>query len=234
MHRLRGLSLGGRAVLALAVGAALFGVATAVQASIPDSNGMIHACSQKNNGSLRVIDTSKGQKCSSNSENPLDWNAAGVTGSTGPAGQTGATGHTGPSGPSGPPGEAGTAGPTFLDSGGKLLISDAGYTLISHTVTDAEAGLTILISPFEVFDQSGTSGDQTTMECGVGVGNVGQSHLVTVSDNGGFEGDTSSATNIAEMTLAAGDVVTVTCTPSPGDGDEGGANADLLLEHVSS
>jgi hypothetical protein len=44
MRRLRRLSRGGRLVLALAVGGALFGIATAVQASIPSANGVIHGC----------------------------------------------------------------------------------------------------------------------------------------------------------------------------------------------
>src|SRR5262245_33224832 len=43
MSRLRGVSRGGRILLALAVGGAVFGIATAVQADIPD-NGVIHGC----------------------------------------------------------------------------------------------------------------------------------------------------------------------------------------------
>jgi hypothetical protein len=37
MRRLRGLGLGGRLVLALAVARAVFGIATVVQAAIPDA-----------------------------------------------------------------------------------------------------------------------------------------------------------------------------------------------------
>ena len=54
-HRLRGLSRGGQLVLALTVGAVMFGIATAVQADIPDG-GVIHGCYQKVNGQLRVIE----------------------------------------------------------------------------------------------------------------------------------------------------------------------------------
>jgi len=43
MGRLRGLSHSGRLLLALAVGGAVFGIATAVRADIPDS-GVIHGC----------------------------------------------------------------------------------------------------------------------------------------------------------------------------------------------
>ncbi|HST25381.1 MAG TPA: hypothetical protein VLJ76_05285 [Gaiellaceae bacterium] len=55
---------GRRLVVALAVGGAMFGVATAVQASIPDSSGIVHACFNTSlahgspTGALRAIDTS--------------------------------------------------------------------------------------------------------------------------------------------------------------------------------
>ena len=84
MGRLGGLSRGGRLLLALTVGGAIFGIATAVQADIPDS-GVIHGCYQKVNGQLRVIDTSQGGTCRP-SEKALSWNQ------TGPTGPTGATG----------------------------------------------------------------------------------------------------------------------------------------------
>jgi hypothetical protein len=93
MSRLRALGRGGRLLVALAVGGALFGIATAVQADIPDS-GVIHGCYKIYQGhALRVIDTSQGEHCLPG-ELPLDWNAAGVTGARG------ATGPTGPRGPS--------------------------------------------------------------------------------------------------------------------------------------
>jgi hypothetical protein len=90
MHRFRGLSRGGRLLLALAVGGAIFGIASAVQADIPDS-GVIHGCYGKSGtpykGNLRVRDASQGEQCRYY-ENPLDWNQTGPTGPTGPAGPT--------------------------------------------------------------------------------------------------------------------------------------------------
>ena len=62
-------------LVALAVAGAAFGVATAVQASIPDSNGVAHGCysipGKLSNtgqlpGDLRLIDTDAGQHCNSN------------------------------------------------------------------------------------------------------------------------------------------------------------------------
>jgi hypothetical protein len=65
----------GRVVAALVVAGAGFGIATAVQADIPDS-GVIHGCYQFNaqntmKGVLRVIDGSRGESCRFN-ENALN------------------------------------------------------------------------------------------------------------------------------------------------------------------
>jgi hypothetical protein len=88
MHRLRTLGRGGRLLLALAAGAAVFGIATAVQADIPD-NGVIHGCYGKPGtpykGNLRVRDASAGEQCHFY-ENTLDWNQVGPTGARGPTG----------------------------------------------------------------------------------------------------------------------------------------------------
>jgi len=99
--------------LVVGVGVAVAGIA---YASIPDSGGLIQGCYQKNNGNLRVID-STGKGCTA-SEKPLSWNqtgpsgltgSTGLTGATGPTGSTGATGGTGPTGARGLPGAANLA-----------------------------------------------------------------------------------------------------------------------------
>ena len=123
MHRLRGLSRGGRLVLALAVGGAVFGIATAVQASIPDSSGVIHGCYNTSlahgnpTGGLRVIDTSKPNGNCTSWETAVSWNANGVSGARGPSGAPGPTGPkgaTGAKGVTGAKGTTGTRGPTGL------------------------------------------------------------------------------------------------------------------------
>ena len=81
------------ALVTLAIVAALLVVGGIAYASIPDGSGTIHACYQKNQGALRVIDTDKAQTCSS-SENALTWSQ------TGPQGQPGQQGPPGPTGPS--------------------------------------------------------------------------------------------------------------------------------------
>lgn len=76
-------------------------------ASVPDSSGVIHACyrtSSGNIGSIRIIETDKGQKCNSH-ESAITWNR------TGPQGAQGSQGLQGPAGPQGPKGDAGAAGP---------------------------------------------------------------------------------------------------------------------------
>ena len=60
--------------------------AGAAFATIPDSNGVIHAC-YKNGGQLRVIDPDSAS-CGSN-ETALSWNVQGPPGPPGPPGATG-------------------------------------------------------------------------------------------------------------------------------------------------
>jgi hypothetical protein len=103
-------------MLALAVGGVLFGIATAVQASIPDANGVIHGCYNTSlahgnpTGALRVIDTAKPNGNCASWETAVSWNANGVSGASGPTGATGPTGPRGPTGPAGPTGPKGATG----------------------------------------------------------------------------------------------------------------------------
>ena len=88
---LKGLSRGARLLLAFGVAGAAFGIATVVQAAIPDSHGTINGCYQfaqgvTPKGTLRVIDPSTGEACRFY-EKPLKWNANGVAGVYAIAGQ---------------------------------------------------------------------------------------------------------------------------------------------------
>ena len=72
MRYVRNLSRGGRFVVALATGGAVFGIATAVQASIPDGSAVVHSCYNTSLahggpiGAMRAIDTDKpGGVCAS-------------------------------------------------------------------------------------------------------------------------------------------------------------------------
>lgn len=83
-------------LVVLVVVAALAVAGGIAYATIPDSNGVIHACYQKNQGALRVIDTDKAQTCSS-SETAITWSQTGPPGAPGQPGQQGPPGPTGPS-----------------------------------------------------------------------------------------------------------------------------------------
>ncbi len=115
--------LGRRFLVVVAAAGAAFGVAAAVHASIPDSNGVIHACYNTSLahgspvGALRVVDTAGVNGRCASWEKALSWSGRGATGTTGPVGSTGPTGPTGPSGSRGPTGagatgRAGSTGPT--------------------------------------------------------------------------------------------------------------------------
>jgi hypothetical protein len=169
MSRLQGLSRGGRVLLAVVVGGATFGIASAVQASIPDASGVIHGCYHRTAnpgvrpGALRVIDTSLGQSCYGD-ENPLNWNANGTTGPTGVTGPTGPTGPAGPTGPTGPKGSTGPTGPK----------GSTGPTGPSGVIGISRAQFTGSTGP-------GTIGFQLT--CGAGIANGEWAYDETSTNN---------------------------------------------------
>ncbi len=88
------------------------GAASTAWAMIPDQGGVIHGCYTKFRGIVRVIDTAKGEKCSTKAETAIAWNQKGERGDPGPAGPNGAVGPAGPKGEVGPRGPQGEVGPT--------------------------------------------------------------------------------------------------------------------------
>ena len=97
-----------RFVIGAVVGLALAG--SAAYATIPDAGGVIHACMLNRVGTIRIIDPSQGQKCSTSLETPIDWNQKGTAGGRGPTGVAGVNGTRGPTGPKGDVGQNGSAG----------------------------------------------------------------------------------------------------------------------------
>jgi hypothetical protein len=101
---------GRRLLVSLAVGGAAFGVASAVQASIPGANQVIRGCyssrSAKATGgtTLNIVDSSKscGKKL-----RVIAWNQKGPRGVQGPTGPNGLKGGRGATGPTGPAGVSG-------------------------------------------------------------------------------------------------------------------------------
>jgi hypothetical protein len=216
MDRLRGLSRGGRLVLALAVGGALFGIATAVQADIPDG-GTIHGCYKTNKGDLRVIDTSAGGSCQS-SETPLDWNQTGPQGRRGPSGPSGATG---------PPGPEGSGHAFVANSGGPVTVH--GPTDIV-TLSGLPAGTYLVWSPIEVVGDDDT-GTNDVCEWVINGSTImlanGEDFMFDAKDNGFGRADMSG-----HLTLATDNSsITVRC-----DTNTGGATAfgDITALEVGS
>jgi hypothetical protein len=91
------------------VALALVGASVAY-ATIPGSNGVIHACYNPSNA-LRVIDVDAGATCAKN-EKSLDFNQTGPQGPQGPKGDQGIQGAQGIQGVAGPTGATGPAGAT--------------------------------------------------------------------------------------------------------------------------
>jgi len=146
-------------LLFLVVGVAVGGIA---YASIPDSGGVIHGCYQKNNGNLRVIDSS-GKGCTT-SEKPRDWSQTGPTGLTGESGATGPTGATGATGPSGV----------------------SGYEIVSHTTTDttSSGGVNGFFSVSCPQGKKAVGGGGSAVD-GVGAIGVNDGVRASVPSNGG-------------------------------------------------
>src|SRR3954452_17578706 len=111
MKRVPSLSRGTKLLLVVVLGAAVFGVVSAVQAAIPNSTGVIHGCYQKNVGNLRVIDPSAGGKCRP-PEIAIQWSQTGPQGPVGPQGPAGPQGPKGDTGATGPQGAKGDTGAT--------------------------------------------------------------------------------------------------------------------------
>jgi len=119
--------------LLFAVTVAIAVTAGFAYATVPDANGVIHACyrvdkkGEDDKGQVRIVDSAR--DCKKN-EQHITWNqrgpqgpkgdkgdkgdtgAKGATGADGPAGPTGAEGPTGPAGPTGEKGEQGDDGAT--------------------------------------------------------------------------------------------------------------------------
>jgi hypothetical protein len=89
--------IAGVVIVALAAGVAY--------ATIPDAQGVIHACYDKQSGQVRIVDTAPNTlpKGCGAKETAIGWNQTGPQGPAGPAG---------PQGPQGPQGAAGAPGPT--------------------------------------------------------------------------------------------------------------------------
>ena len=109
-------------IAGLVLAAAAFGVVSAVQAAIPDTQGVIHGCYQNDNGSLRVIDPSSSKKdlaSCKNNESSLNWS------------------QTGPQGPAGPPGPGEKMVVGKVTGDGSIL-AGSGFSIVHDATGDYE------------------------------------------------------------------------------------------------
>ena len=100
------------AMLCLAGAAAALAGTEAWARLSADASSTLHACAQKNQGMLRLVD---GPGDCNSSEVAVSWNVtgpAGPQGPQGPQGERGPQGETGPAGPQGPQGIQGETGAT--------------------------------------------------------------------------------------------------------------------------
>jgi Collagen triple helix repeat (20 copies) len=129
MKRALSIALPALAALALAGGVAY--------ATIPDGQGVIHACYDKQSGQVRIFDPAGGMiKGCGKTEAETSWSQTGppgATGSAGPQGQQGPKGDPGLQGPKGDPGQLTLAGQacangssvTGFDAGGDIICGAA-------------------------------------------------------------------------------------------------------------
>ncbi|MFJ9909099.1 tail fiber protein [Streptomyces sp. NPDC101152] len=96
-----------RAMLGAALIVTLSATAAAASPTASTSDNEVHACVDKTHLTVRIIDPTHGQHCTS-AERGVSWN---ITGPQGAKGKTGATGVTGPAGPQGAKGDTGATGP---------------------------------------------------------------------------------------------------------------------------
>jgi hypothetical protein len=88
-----------KAMLVVTGAAAALAIGSIAWAAVPDGNGVIHGCYDKQSGGVRVTDTATNQpKPCTAKEAPLDWNQQGPQGIQGVPGPQGPQGDPGPSG----------------------------------------------------------------------------------------------------------------------------------------
>ena len=229
-----------------------------VLATVPDGNGVIHACFTKSTGTIRVIDNSV-TNCKSG-ETSLAWNVqgppgpqgpqgsvgpqgaqgvAGPTGSTGPGGPTGLAGPTGPAGPAGAAGPTGPSGPT--GSAGPAGTSDAFFAVGGccpgiysdndyHLVVDLDlpAGSYALVGTVWL---SGPADAGSLTNCALRAPGIAINDATVGTDNT-FGLDSSQVTIIGTVTLNASATVDLACKPA--SIGVGLVNASLLATKVTT
>lgn len=194
------------AVVAVVAAGALLVAGGIAYATIPDGSGVIHGCYQKNQGTLRVIDTGQAQTCSS-SEAPLNWSQTGPQGPQGLQGPQGIQGPQGPSGSSHAYSTSNLAAQTFLSPSANTITKltlPAGNYVVSATGTVVKTG---------IFNTTGSDND---VKCSL---NDPEDNALTASQaeaNGLDYEDAVPYVLVDTMSLPSGGTITVDCTTLTG------------------
>ncbi len=188
-----------RLIIGVITGLALAG--GVAYATIPDSSGVIHACMLNKIGTIRLIDPSAGQRCSSSLETAVSWNERGQQGVAGPAGLAG---------PAGPKGDQGDRGPS------NAFQTVSSFKQLSEIAYDA-ATLTLPAGTFVVFAKAtpqNWSGEEASSNCSLrqaGFGGLDTS-WTTLQGNGELQ-------TLALQAIDSGpDTVTLSCRVNTGAG----------------
>lgn len=191
------------AVVAVVATGALLVAGGIAYATIPDGSGVIHGCYQKNQGTLRVIDTGQAQTCSS-SEAPLNWSQ------TGPQGPQGPQGIQGPQGPSGS-----SHAYSDFDVSSYTALSPSSKTITSLTLP---AGNYVVWATGSVVKSGylNTTGSDNDVKCAL---DDPSNNAVTASQaeaNGLDYEDAVPYMLVDTMSLASSGTITVDCTTLTG------------------
>ena len=174
-------------------------------AAIPNGN-TIDGCYGKVGGILRVIDTSKNQKCSNLLEVPISWNQTGAQGAKGDKGDPGINGTDGAPGAPGAPGVPGAPG-----APGPAGVSTATFA-ISGSVDLPDTTLTEVVSKTV---PAGSWAVVATADVSPGIGNFGGDRILSshceLHNGAGFIGGTTD-----RRVLPGGDQVDVSLSMNGG------------------
>jgi hypothetical protein len=187
--------------LAVGIGVALAATAVSVTyASIPDSNGVIHACynpsraAHTGGASLAILDADAAS-CAKK-DVAISWSQQG------PQGEKGDPGPQGPQGPQGPAGPAG-AGTAYTNHGGLPQAIGEGLTQTVASVTVPPGSYTISAT----VRLTPGSDDTRFGSCGFVPGN-GRGVLVRLED----DGDVRNEPLIGDLTTASASPIFLRCT----------------------
>ena len=182
-----------------------------VYASIPDSNGVIHACYDGGNGTLRVIDAEAGAACRPQ-EVALSWN------------QRGPQGPQGPQGPEGPRGPSDGYVTTLLPANAKRLTGHVHVLSLSLPAGDYILSASARLER----SQSGSS----TVLCDFLVGGGAFAPLYLEKLNG--VGDVEILAATTGVSLASDEMVHLRCDGSFDDTGTFVTAADLTAIRVGT